>query len=317
MPELPEVQNTVDGIRERTLGRTILEVWTNYDSPVYYGKKNIKDPRYFTEFRSKVIGQQIVGVERRAKQIFIHLSNETSIAVHMKMTGHFLVGSWDWNALEQKWQPPAGFWNKSWNLSKEEVRKTMPFSDPFNDFIHLMFNLDQDLQLAFSDMRKFGTIVLLENREEYAQTIAHYGPEPLEPDLSFDQFMSKLKTRPHKQVKTALLDQSLIAGFGNIYSDEVLFAARVHPESFVSKIPKQQWYDIYTYGRDILRAAIRHGGDSMGDYRRVDGTGGTYQGLHQVYQRENQACRRCGKMIEKKQIGARIGRYCPGCQICY
>ena len=314
MPELPEVQNTVDGIRAHVLGRTITHVWTDYNSPHYHGKQNIKDPAYFRTFKKRTTGRTIIDVTRRAKQIFITLDDESIIAVHMKMTGHFLYGQWDWNRSKHKWQPPAGFWDKQWDITREEVKKTMPFSDPFNDFIHLMFDLDDGSQLAFSDMRKFATISLLESYDEYLEMARHYGPEPLQPRLSFGGFMERLQTKPNMMVKPALLDQSLVAGFGNIYSDEVLWAAGVHPESIVSHIPEKQWNDIFTHGKRILRSAIKHGGDSMGDYRRIDGTGGTFQGMHQVYQRDGQPCNRCGNIIEKKQIGQRIGRLCSGCQ---
>lgn len=317
MPELPEVQNTVEGIREHVIGYTIKDVWTDYGSPAYLGKPNIKDPAYFRFFKKHVVGKTIVSVKRRAKQIFITLNCGHIISVHMKMTGHFLVGQWDWNRREKKWQPPAGFWNQSWDLSRDEVKKTMPLSEPYNDFIHLMLTLNDGRQLAFSDMRKFGTVSLLSNEQEYTEATAHYGPEPLDPKTTFKVFMSKITTRPNMMVKPALLDQSLVAGFGNIYSDEVLFTAGVHPESVVSHIPEDRWRAIYTAGRKLLQKAIKHGGDSTGDYRKVDGRGGTFHGLHQVYGRDGQPCLDCGEIIEKKQIGARIGRFCSHCQTIY
>ena len=317
MPELPEVQNTVEGIRAHVLGQTIRSVWTDYGSRAYRGKANIKDPAYFRVFKTQVTDSTVVDVRRRAKQIFIVLDSGCIIAVHMKMTGHFLIGQWDWNQQAKKWQPPAGFWNPHWELTREEVKKTMPLSDPYNDFIHLLFDLDNGQQLALSDMRKFATISLLADEAEMDHIAAQYGPEPLEPRLTFEQFMSHLKNHPKMMVKPALLDQSLIAGFGNIYSDEVLYTARVHPESLVSHIPEEQWRDIFTSGKKILKTAIKYGGDSTGDYRRIDGTGGTYQGMHQVYRRENHACHTCPGIIEKKQIGPRVGRFCSQCQILY
>ena len=317
MPELPEVQNTVNGLRDHIRGQTIAQVWTDYHSPHYYGKANIKDPAYFRFFRQAVVGTRIVEVSRRAKQIFISLDSGQVIAVHMKMTGHFLVGRWDWHKANQRWEPPAGFWDSSWELSREEVKKTMPLSDPYNNFIHLMCTFEDGQMMAFSDMRTFGTISLLEDNRQYTQAITGLGPEPLARSTTLKVFVSQLHKRPRMMVKPALLDQSLIAGFGNIYSDEVLWSARVHPESRVGLIPPAQWQAIYQDGKKILRSAIKHGGDSMGDYRRVDGRGGTYQGMHQVYQREGQACSRCGGRIEKKLIGARIGRYCPACQALY
>jgi len=317
MPELPEVQNTVNGINESVLGRTITDVWSDYDSPFYYGKKQIKDPEYFKYFKKYVIGSQIIKARRRAKQILITLDSGFVIYVHMKMTGHFLYGQWIWNNVKSKWEPEVGFWNKSWGISKEDVKKTMPFSDPFNDFIHVLFKLDNGMQLAFSDMRKFGTLTLLETQSEIIKAQEQYGPEPLNPLMSYQEIFKVLRNKPNKKIKTALLDQSLIAGYGNIYTDEVLFICKIHPESKVSTIPEEKWKELYSEGSNLLTLAISHGGDSTGDYRKIDGTGGGFHNMDQVYQRENTPCLRCKSLIEKKQIDARVGRFCPNCQIMY
>lgn len=317
MPELPEVQNTVDGLRAHVIGKTIKDVWTDYGSLAYRGRANIKDGDYFSYFRSQTQGTTIVDITRRAKHIFISLDSGATISVHMKMTGHFLYGHWEWDAAGHKWQPPEGFWNKDWELSKEEVRHTMPLSDPFNDFIHLMFTFTDESQLALSDMRTFASVSLLEDPKEVQAAMDQYGPEPLVPGTRWHTLTAKLRTRPNKHIKTALLDQSLIAGFGNIYTDETLWAARVHPESQVGALPDDVWKKIITEGKRILSTALKHGGDSEGDYRRIDGTGGTFHNMHQVYKQEGSPCPRCGTPIEKKQIGPRVGRYCPACQVRY
>ena len=323
MPELPEVQTTVDGINRYCINHVITDVWSDYDSPFYHGKKSIKDPRYFTHFQERVTGSRIIGAKRRAKLILIEIEKESkamTIAVHMKMTGHFMYGHWEWNESEMRFEPPEGFWNKTWAISKEQVYRTLPFSDPYNNYIHLMFDLKNPggkaVQLAFSDMRKFGSVTLFESTEELEDALAGIGPEPLEPGLSFDLFMSKLRTRPKKKVKTALLDQSLIAGFGNIYTDEVLWAVGVHPESEVGIIPDDRWREIFRQGKKILEVALQHGGDSMGDYRNIDGQGGSFQNMHKAYQKEGTACTRkgCSGVLEKKLIDQRVGRLCPAHQ---
>lgn len=319
MPELPEVQTTVDGLETYVVGRTITALWTDYDSPHYRGKQNIKDPAYFKQFKKKVTGTSIIAVSRRAKQIFITLSSGDYIAVHMKMTGHFLYGQWQWNNKLKKWQPPEGYWNKTWDQDKESTKQELPFSDPFNDFIHLHMILDNGMHLAFSDMRKFATIFLIEDQKQFNDIIAHYGPEPLEKGMTFDRFISRLTTRPRMQVKTALLDQSLVSGFGNIYTDEVLWSVGVHPESLSGNIPESLWRDIFTHGKKILRTALKHGGDSMGDYRKIDGRGGSFHDFHRAYQRENTVCAKpgCHGVLEKMQVGARIARVCPEHQQLY
>lgn len=317
MPELPEVQNTVDGINECVSRLTITDVWSDYDSSFYYGKNQIKDPTYFAYFKNNIIRKKIIRAERRAKHILIHLDSGVAIAVHMKMTGHFLYGKYYWNEITNKWQPESGFWDSSWSMSKEEVKKTMPLSDPFNDFIHVLFYLDNGMQLAFSDMRKFASMHLLENQQDISDIYNQYGPEPLDADMDYHTLYARVQTKPNKKIKTALLDQSLVAGYGNIYTDEALFAASIHPESIVKHIPKHRWKKLFTVSQEILQSAIEHGGDSMGDYRRIDGTGGTFHDMHTVYQKEKTPCGRCGSVIIKKQIDARVGRFCPACQTIY
>jgi len=128
----------------------------------------------------------------------------------------------------------------------------MPFSDPFNDFIHVMFTLENDMQLAFSDMRKFATMTLLENPKEIKALHDQYGPEPLEDGQTTKKLFTKIKMKPNKKIKTALLDQSLIAGYGNIYTDEVLFITSIHPESQVGAIPERKWQELFTEGKKRL-----------------------------------------------------------------
>ena len=202
-------------------------------------------------------------------------------------------------------------------MEKDEAVKINPFSDPYNDFIHLMFTLDDGTYLGLSDMRTFARVSLLSGEGAVQKALDGLGPEPLQPRLTFEAFFQKLKTRPKMKVKPALLDQTLVAGFGNIYSDEVLWATEVHPESLVGAIPEKKWCDIFTEGKRILTRALKYGGDSMGDYRTIDGRSGSFQNLHKVYQRDGQECEQCGGIIEKKQIGARIGRFCPRHQKLY
>ena len=182
-----------------------------------------------------------------------------------------------------------------------------------------MFELKGGKQLAFSDMRKFATVSLLKGEGELARAVAQYGPEPLEKGLTFKKFFSKLAAKPDMLVKPALLDQNLVAGFGNIYTDEVLWTTDVHPESTVDAIPSNKWQAIFTEGKKILRTALKHGGDSMGDYRQINGRGGSFQNMHKVYQKEKTACLKkgCSGTIIKKQVGTRTARFCPTHQKLY
>lgn len=314
MPELPEVQNTVEGLRASVVGKTIADVWTDYHSSSSASVNQFKNPQYFTRARRQLIGQTIREITRRGKYISIILESDQVLLVHMKMTGHFLYGHWEWNSARTRWEPPAGFWDKTWELSREDVMRTMPLSDPYNNFIHLMITFTDDSQLAFSDMRTFARIELLKRAEVDTILDTAIGLDPLARTTTLERFRNALMRRANTQIKTALLDQSLVAGFGNIYTDETLYTARVHPTRPVESITDDEWQLIYQSGKNILRRAIKSGGDSMGDYRRIDGTGGSFQGFHQVYQKEGTPCARCGTIIEKQKIDQRIGRYCPNCQ---
>ncbi len=317
MPELPEVYNTVLGLQQHVIGVKIESVWTSYKSDKYAGKKDIKDPKYFRYFTKQVVGSTVTKVYRRAKHIFIRLNSGAVIAVHMKMTGHFLVGNWQWHKQRKRYEPERGFWGSSWTESLEEVQRTIPLSDPYNNHIRLLFNCEGGRQLAFSDMRKFATITLLEDQAAQNKIENQYGYEPLDKNTTSEMFIKALSQRPNSAIKTALLDQSLVAGFGNIYTDEALFAAKIHPESLVVDIPSKQMELLFSKGQAVLNQAIKTGGDSTGDYRKVDGTSGTFHGMHHVYRREGQACTRCSGIVEKKQIGPRVGRFCTGCQVRY
>jgi formamidopyrimidine-DNA glycosylase len=225
-----------------------------------------------------------------------------------------LYGHWQWYEGRLRWEPSAGFWNRDWELSREEVKRTMPLSDPYNNYIHLLLTFVDGSQLAFSDMRTFARIELLPCLEVEDKLASTLGIEPLDPQTTCEVFCATIKQKPQKKIKSALLDQTLVCGFGNIYTDELLFASRVHPARLVGTISDTQWQVIYKEGRRILQQAIKSGGDSMGDYRRVDGTGGDFQNFHQVYQKEGTPCPYCGADIQKAKIDQRIGRYCPKCQ---
>src|SRR3989344_7108541 len=178
MPELPEVQTTVNGLNRTVRGQKIVNISTTYNSPYYHSKEEIKNPAFFKTFKKKVIGQKILKAERRAKNILIHLSSGETILAHMKMTGYF-------------------FYNPS---------KDAPF-------VRLIFALDNGKKLAFSDMRKFAKVTLVRTSElEKSLHLEHLGPEPLDPSFQLKAFSLQLKKRPKGKIKTVLMDQTLIAG---------------------------------------------------------------------------------------------------------
>ena len=304
MPELPEVQTTVNGINKVARTKIISDVWTDYNSSYHAGKDNIKNPLFFKKFKSKVKGEKILKAERRAKNILIHLSGGNSILIHMKMTGHLMYGKYEFNKKEKKWR----------------AKEKGPLEDPYNQFIHLVFTLSNGKHLVFSDTRKFGKVTLIETSNlENSLHLSHLGPEPLSEDFNLKAFISSLIRKPRGKIKQMLMDQELISGIGNIYSDEMLWLSDIHPLSTVEKIPLNNLEKLYKAMKEVLKKGIDFGGDSMSDYRNIYGEKGEFQTKHNVYQRSKTPCKRagCKGIIEKTKVGGRTANFCPVHQILF
>lgn len=309
MPELPEVQTTVDGINAEVKGLTIADIWTSYNSPFHVGKDNIKNPKYFVAFKKKIIGNKIIKAERVGKNVLIHLSNNQTILVHMKMTGHFMYGKYE--REEAAGKKTSAEWSPS--------EKNSPLSDPFNKHIRLLFTLSNGNHLAFADTRKFAKIFIFEteNRHKIAD-LTDLGPDPMTKNFSLSIMKERLMLRKNWKIKQALLDQELIAGIGNIYSDEMLWSSGIHPLSIVSKIPQQKLKLLYKSMRSVLKKGLDFGGDSMSDYRNIYGLPGKFQSKHNVYRRAGEKCpKRDGGEIKRMKIGGRSGHFCPIHQTLY
>lgn len=304
MPELPEVHTTAQILNKLAKGRTIIDVWTDYDSAYYYGKLNIKDPKYFKYFRNNIRDQKIIKVWRRAKNVLIKLGNEQVISVHMKMTGQLLYGKY--TKMNQEMENSF-----MWKASTKG-----PLQNPFSRFIHLVFILDNGMHIAFSDMRKFATIKLLENKVQLVKEFEKIGPEPLEKNFNLKKFKERMLAVNNSLVKTALMNPAVIAGVGNIYSDEILFASKILPYREVSTLSDSDFSLIFKNLKKILLKGINLGGDSMSDYRNPYGEKGHFQLHHKVYGRKNENCmtKNCKDIIERKMIGGRSAHFCPNCQ---
>ena len=227
MPELPEVHTTVQGLNRVMKGAKISDVWSSYNSRFHAGKENIKNVHYFKNFRAAVSGAKFIRAERRGKNVLIHLSNKHTVLIHMKMTGHLLYGKYEFKAAENKW-------------SAKKLPSQKALQDPFNQFIRLVFSLSNGKHLAFSDLRKFGKVFMFPTSEmNRLPDISSLGPEPLAPEFTLKIFSAQLEKRRNTPIKQALMDQTLIAGTGNIYSDEILFESSVHPLSKFQKIPQK------------------------------------------------------------------------------
>ncbi len=290
MPELPEVETIVHDLNKKIIGREIQDVWTDFP-------KNIKNPKDFTEFRKKIKNKKIKKVWRRGKNILIDLSGGLTLLVHQKLTGHFLAGKW--NLENEKWQPQT----------------KGALSESVNKFIHLMFWLERGEMLGLSDLRKFAKVMLIKTEEiSNLEDIKKLGPEPLKKDFTFKKFKKILSGRKGK-IKQVLMNQEVIAGIGNIYSDEILWEARINPLREIRSLTDKEIEEIYKAIKKILKIAIGAKGDSMSDYRLISGEKGGYQNIQKVYRREGKPClRKDGGIIKRAKIGGRSAHFCPICQ---
>lgn len=325
MPELPEVQTTVDGINAEVASSSIKDVWTDYNSLFHAGKDNIKNPEYFSHFKKDVVGATITRAARVGKNILIHLSNGKTILTHMKMTGHYMYGKYvkvpkvqsggrssshfvSSKARDTKMRVRSSHPSETW----EPEAKDGPLRDPYNRHIHLVFTLSDGNHLAFSDLRKFAKVFVFDTEnEKEIEDLMHIGPDPLSDAFTYDVFKTQLLKRKTWNIKQALMEQSLIAGIGNIYSDEILWIADVHPLSIVGKIPEKQFKAMYEATRPILERGINFGGDSDSDYRNIYGEPGKFQNKHNAYRRTDEPCPRNDRgTIERLKVGGRSAHFC-------
>jgi len=306
MPELPEVQTTVNGLQQHIVGLTITDVWTDYNSPYFHGGDTIKDPKYYRYFKKYARGKKVVSVTRRAKNILINLDDGATILVHMKMTGHLLYGHYEFDRSKKKdpWQP----------------REPEALKDPYNRHVHLLFTFSNRRQLALSDVRKFAKVTLIQaGKLEKSLHLNSIGPEPLEKKFGLNEFTARLALRPRGKIKQVLTDQSIIAGIGNIYADESLWRGGIHPLSITGKIPAADIKKLFDAIKKTLSRGINFGGDSTSDYRNVHGEKGEFHEHHYAYQQTGTKCvkRGCGGTIRRIVLGSRGTHFCDTHQKLY
>ncbi|MFA5999640.1 MAG: DNA-formamidopyrimidine glycosylase [Candidatus Paceibacterota bacterium] len=302
MPELPEVETTRRGLKRAILGLRIKDVWTDLNTKDKRQSGAIANTKYFKHFKKEVLGEKVISVERRAKNILINLSHHKIILVHLKMTGHLLYGKYKYFKKQNKWMP-------------EEAG---PLNDPFNRFVHVVFSFNNDRHLAFSDARKFGKITLLDTKTAHdTKHLNNIGPEPLEKNFTARVFRERLAKKPNGKIKTVLMDQSVIAGIGNIYSDEVLWLAGINPEKRVHTITPAEVNRMLKGIKKTLARGIDFGGDSMSDYRNIHGLPGKFQLHHNAYRKTGDRCNKkgCRGIIKRKIVNGRSAHFCSQHQI--
>lgn len=285
MPELPEVETVVRGLNEHLVGHTITSF--DFDWP-----KTIKTP--IEIFKREIEGSKVLSAERRGKLIIINLNSNHSILIHLKMTGQLVYKS-------PKLQYGAGHPNDSL-ISKLPDKTTR---------IH--FKLDDDSDFFFNDVRKFGWVEVVSSQDKHLHKfISSLGPEPLE--INYPGFRSELYKYPNAQIKAKLLDQHVLAGVGNIYADESLWAAKIHPQTKINNIPEAKLKTLFSSLQDVLNLSIEKGGSSSVNYIKVDGKTGSYLTFANVYKKEGEPCARCGTALIRTVAAGRGTRLCPICQ---
>jgi len=287
MPELPEVETIRLGLTQLLPGRTIRDAW--HDWPKSF-------PNNSQDVQHHMVGASIVTVRRRAKVLMIDLSSRYSLVVHLKMTGQLVFRS----ATEH-----FGAGHPSHSLVGELPDTSTRVIVTFTDGSRLFFN----------DQRKFGWMRLLPTTEvEQLAFFQKVGPEPLGDDFTVADFIARLQRRSKSGIKAALLDQTVIAGVGNIYADESLWGARIHPETKVAALSHNQFRELYTSLRAVLQLSIQKGGSTDRNYVNHEGKRGSYLSFAHVFRRQGQPCTRCGTIIVKTRVAGRGTHTCPHCQ---
>ncbi len=291
MPELPEVETIVRQLNRQVKGKIIRDVWSDWPR-MFRGEIN------FSQAKNLLSDKKILKTERKGKNILIHLSHDLTCWVHLKMTGHFLIGKFKYQ--DEKWQP----------LEKG------PLNDAQNRFIHLVFTLNNGAVLALSDLRKFARITVLKTEEiSKILTLEKIGLDPLDPRFNARQL--KLILSPLRgKIKNILMDQQYISGIGNIYASEILWKAKINPWKTGRDLDNQEITRLAQEIKEVLQAALRYKGTSVADdtYRMLNGKSGGYIRFLNVYQREGEPCPLCGAKIKREKMNSRSTFYCPHCQ---
>lgn len=280
MPELPEVETVRRGLAPVLVGRTL--------SSVFVGRPDLRFP-IPERLADRMTGLSVEAVERRAKYLIWKMSRGASLIIHLGMTGRFTVGG----GLLGEYVNASGL-------------------NPKHD--HIRFELDDGRVVTFNDPRRFGFVDFLTDRPAAAYSaFQEMGPEPLSDAMSAP-YLKSVFSRRRGPVKQALLDQSVIAGLGNIYVVEALFRARISPLRPAAAIGPRALGKLVVSINEVIREAIEAGGSSISDFAGTDGAAGRFQMSFNVYGREGDECSVCGQPIQKATQSGRSTFYCRRCQ---
>lgn len=287
MPELPEVETVRRGLYELIIGRTFKTV-TVHDAPKIF-------PNAPSDVEAFLLGAEVTNVRRRAKVLLIDLSSGYTLVVHLKMTGQLVFVGKERFGAGHPTDSLIG------TLPDRSTRVSLTFTD--------------NSTLYFNDQRKFGWLKLVPTAEvPQLPFMQKVGPEPLEADFTATQFAERFTRRANTSIKAALLDQTVVAGVGNIYADESLWGAYIDPRRKVKDVSPQEFALLYTELRAVMNLAIEKGGSTDKNYVNTEGKRGSYMDFARVFRREGLACPRCGATVEKIKHAGRGTHFCPVCQ---
>jgi formamidopyrimidine-DNA glycosylase len=286
MPELPEVETIKRDLEHRVLNKQIKDIWIETS----FAKKISPDA---AEFLS-LIGHKFTCLARKAKLLVFCVDDDRFVLCHLKMTGQ-LVYRVDSGKIVAGGHEIVG-------------ATTVP-----NKYTRVIFSFKDKSKLYFNDLRKFGYFKLLDESSKEKE-LQKYGIDALDSAFDFQKFLEIIKSKPTNRIKQFLMSQDLISGLGNIYADEVLFAAKVKPARRAKSLKKAEKEKLFHEIKRILRSGIEHGGTSVNTYRNGIGNEGGFQHLLKVYGKAGEPCSVCGENLRKTKIGGRTSNFCPKCQ---
>lgn len=312
MPELPEVEYTARQLRASVVGKTI------QDAAVFW-ERTIGHPDS-ADFLAEVAGRIIEGVRRRGKFLLLDLSGNLFLSIHRRMTGNFLLLPAGWQIDTHMRETDLVAWNVKGPSFKEIEPDadhsvsiaTQPVTLAQTFYCRVCLNFTDGERLLFTDPRKFGRVELW-SRDREEEAFAGLGPEPLDEAFTLEHFTEALSRRK-TSIKPALLTQDLVVGLGNIYADEALFYAGLHPLRRANSLTPEEIRILHEGIITVLKNGIEHGGTSFSNFRDLWGEAGDNYNHVRVYQKDGTPCVRCGTQIERIVVTQRSTHFCPTCQ---
>jgi len=303
MPELPEVEYTARQLRGTVVGATICEARV-------FWERSVQHPAV-PDFIEAMAGQRIQSVRRRGKLLLLDLHSDLFLSIHRRMTGNFLLLPPGWRIDTSLREQDSAIWDTRGPTIHFNTTVDAVHSHEVR-YCRVCFIFTDGRCLLFTDPRKFGRIELWARSQE-DEVFAGLGPEPLSEMFTPERFRTALAGKK-TAIKQVLLNQEVVVGIGNIYADEALFYACIHPLRPADSLTSQELHLLHEGIVSVLTLGIKHGGTSFSNYRDLWGEAGENFNHVRVYRREGKPCQRCGCIIERTVIGQRSSHYCPKCQ---